>query len=424
MDTTKKKATRERIQFTDTKVKALKPGPVNYAVWDLETHGLGVQVTPGGAKTFVWKYSFNGRQRWMTIGNVKDWTTAKARKRISALSLDIDNGIDPAAAAKADKANPTVAEFAQTFLEEWCCTRKPSTQDGYKTIITKYINKPLGKLLVKDIKLAHVDKVFREIRDTFPTQANRMVAVMSSILAFAERRGHRTPGTNPCKAIEKVPEHVKTRYLSGEELGRLLDTLQAQELRYPYQVRLIRLLLLTGARLREILHCRWSEKAGGNPLHSYLNKAGAFIHCEDHKGSRKGGPKDIQLSKAALEVIKALEPLRHGSPYLFQSPDDPKKPLANPHHAWDGQTIRGKKMPGLRDLAELPGVRLHDLRHSFGTLSVTLNQNPTVRQKLLGHASAASTARYSHVDQDPQKAAVEEIGKTITKIGKAKRPNK
>ncbi len=60
---------------------------------------------------------------------------------------------------------------------------------------------------------------------------------------------------------------------------------------------------------------------------------------------------------------------------------------------------------------------MHDLRHSFGTLSVTLNQNITLRQKLLGHASSKTTERYSHADLDPLRAAVEQIGEAIEGFG-------
>ena len=100
-----------------------------------------------------------------------------------------------------------------------------------------------------------------------------------------------------------------TRHLSPDECSRLLDTLEDQEGRFPYQVRLIRLLLLTGARLREVLNCRWGKDAGGDPLHSYLDLDGARIVCVDHKGSRRGGPKDGRHHAGRFDAIARLSAL-------------------------------------------------------------------------------------------------------------------
>ncbi len=420
-----KKATRETTKLTDTEVKKLAPGEGLYTVWDgghqVCVQGLGVRVMPSGSKSFVWKYCFNGKQRWMTIGKTSVWSVTAARDHIKALAQDIDKGIDPASKIAEDKANPTMKDLAKKFLEEHVSAkRKASTYDDYENIIQKYILKPLGKIQVKDITAAHISKVHSSLKDK-PYRANRTLAVLSSMLSLAETWGYRKPNTNPCGSIERYQEEAKTRFLTAGEIARLLIVLQAQEGRYPLQVRLIRLLLLTGARLREILNCRWSAKKG-EPTHPYLDREGARIVCIDHKGSRRGGPKDIILSTAALEVIDTLDK-RLGSPYLFPSPDNHMVPLANPHHAWltikEDKKRGEKERLGIRDLAGIPDVRLHDLRHSFGTLSVTLNQNPTVRQKLLGHASAVTTERYSHVDVDPLREAVEQIGETIKGLKKA-----
>jgi len=420
-----RKTSKERVNLTDTLVKGLAPLESLYTLWDgggvNSVKGLGVRVTVNGAKSFVWKYTFNGSQRWITIGSTAKWSVAAIRKHITTLGQLIDKGIDPASMIKEEKANPTMDELAKKFLEEHCNKRKPRTKEDYESIINTYIHGPLGKLQVKNITMAHIAKIHAEMEDK-PYRANRTLAVLSSMLGLAETWGFRQPGTNPCGAIERYAEKQSTRFLNPEEASRLLDTLEDQEGRYPYQVRLIRLLLLTGARLREILNCRWAKDAGGEDLHPYLDAESARIVCVDHKGSRKQGPKDILLSKAALEVIKSLEPIRFDSPYLFQSANDPNLPMSNPHQAWitlkADKKKKSKERIGIRDLAGLPDLRFHDLRHSFGALSVTLNQNPTIRQKLLGHASAATTERYSHADIDPMRAAVEEIGESIRSRGK------
>jgi len=63
--------------------------------------------------------------------------------------------------------------------------------------------------------------------------------------------------------------------------------------------------------------------------------------------------------------------------------------------------------------AGLPGVRLHDLRHSFASFAASGGLSLPMIGKLLGHAQPATTARYAHLAHDPARAANEAIGLRI-----------
>jgi integrase len=83
-------------------------------------------------------------------------------------------------------------------------------------------------------------------------------------------------------------------------------------------------------------------------------------------------------------------------------------------------TIAGKHFVGLprvwerlRKRAELPGVRLHDLRHSFASAGVAAGDSLLVIGKLLGHHDAKTTSRYAHLADDPLKAAANRISTQI-----------
>lgn len=56
-------------------------------------------------------------------------------------------------------------------------------------------------------------------------------------------------------------------------------------------------------------------------------------------------------------------------------------------------------------------VRIHDLRHSYASLLINENYNDSILQKLLGHASIATTMRYAHLREDVQRKATEHVGK-------------
>jgi len=91
-----------------------------------------------------------------------------------------------------------------------------------------------------------------------------------------------------------------------------------------------------------------------------------------------------------------IEALPRGE-FLFPNPRDTSKHLTTIKHGW--QTAR--------DAAGLPGLRIHDLRHSAASFMVNSGVDLFAVGKVLGHANVASTARYSHLQQATLLAAVE-----------------
>ena len=64
--------------------------------------------------------------------------------------------------------------------------------------------------------------------------------------------------------------------------------------------------------------------------------------------------------------------------------------------------------------AGIEGLRMHDLRHSFAESARTSGASLQLIGSLLGHANPSTTARYAHMFDDPQRAAVERVGAVIT----------
>ena len=67
----------------------------------------------------------------------------------------------------------------------------------------------------------------------------------------------------------------------------------------------------------------------------------------------------------------------------------------------------------IRTRAELPDVRLHDLRHSFASVGAASGDSLLIIGKLLGHKNAASTQRYAHLGDDPLRSAADRISQKI-----------
>jgi integrase len=83
--------------------------------------------------------------------------------------------------------------------------------------------------------------------------------------------------------------------------------------------------------------------------------------------------------------------------------DDADKPRADLKRPWQAVTKR----------ADLEGVRLHDLRHTYASFGAGGGLGLPIIGKLLGHTQASTTARYAHLDNDPLRRAAESIGSRI-----------
>ena len=134
-------------------------------------------------------------------------------------------------------------------------------------------------------------------------------------------------------------------FLSTEEIARLHRVLDGRAgAGDRVQADIIRLLLLTGCRRNEIVRLRWSEVQGDT-----------LVTADGETGPRK-----IPLNHQARAILERQE--RGESPFVFPSPRDPSRPRGGNLGLW----YRVRREAGIED------VRLHDLRHTCATISITL----------------------------------------------------
>ncbi|MDP7098064.1 MAG: site-specific integrase [Rhodospirillales bacterium] len=374
-------------RITKRVVDALKPGEI---AWDTEVKGFGVRCQRRD-RVYVLKTRVHGRQRWFSIGpHGSPWTVEKARGEARRILGEIADKRDPATFRDAEKANPTVADLAAMFLQEHVRTkRKASTAEFCRDILERIVVPKLGRLRVTDVTHSDVARLHHSLRGT-PYQANRVLAVMSKMFNWAEPKGYRESGSNPCRHVEKNPEKGRERFLSEEELVRLADVLNEAEHEgneSPYITAAVRLLIFTGARRGEILNLEWS----------HVDFKQAMLLLPDSKT----GKKTIYLSPPALEVLANI-PRLESNPFVICG-NKPGEHLVNLTKPWR----RIRKRAGLED------VRIHDLRHSFASVAASGGLSLPMIGKLLGHTQAATTERYAHLAADPIRAANEAIGQRI-----------
>lgn len=406
------------LKITKRSVDGLAPGERPMIAFDSDLAGFGVRVMPSGAMSYVVEYRPHGggrsvAKRRVTLGKVGALTPDQARKAAGDMLAKIRLGADPAA-EKADRRKAlTVANLIDAFIAEHVQGKlKLKTGDAYAAGLAR-LREAHGSLKVEALTRAQLAALHSKMRET-PYAANRALASWAKMFSWAENRGLAPEGYNPARKIERYREEARERFLTFEEIFRLGEALKLAETEGlpwdanedgikakhlakpenrrsqldPFAVAALRLLILTGARLREILDAQWSQ----------VDLQRGILFLTDSKTGRK----PLYLNAAAQEVIASL-PRLDGNPYIIAGAKngapraDLKKPWASICRA-----------------AGLQGVRLHDLRHSYASVGAGASFGLPIIGKLLGHAQAATTQRYAHLDNDPLRRAADTIGAEIS----------
>jgi integrase len=381
-----------RRKITKRAVDDVAPSASDQFVWDTELKGFGLKVTPAGNKVYILQYRTGGRgspTKRVTIGRHGALTPDQARSEATRLAGAVAAGNDPAAVRAVQRGAPTVADLAARFLSEHVATKtKQRTGIEYRRLIDKVILPAIGNQRVRDVKRADIARL-HHARRAAPYEANRMLAVLSKMFSLAEKWGERADGSNPCRHVEKYGERKRERMLSAEEFSRLGDALARSD-RSPYVIAAIKLLVFTGARLREILGLRWE----------WID----FERGEARLPDSKSGAKTLHLPPPALAVLAEL-PRVEGNPHIIVGNVNGRA-LVNLEKPW--RAIR--KDAGLDD------VRLHDLRHAFAAVAASSGMGLPIIGKMLGHTQAATTHRYAHIAADPVKAAAAAVAGKIAGV--------
>lgn len=245
-------------KITKRLVDAAEPRDKPYTIYDGQVPGFGIRVQPGGTKTYVVLYRFAHHRRCVSLGRHGVIMPEQARTQATKILVRVKDGEDPAASRQSG-SHVTVADLAKRFDEEHIVVRlKPASAYSYRKSLRRHILPAIGKLRVTYVTRADVAKLHHDLRDTL-YQSNRNLDIVSKMFNLAETWGVRPDGSNPCRHVKKYPEEKRKRYLSGNELARLGEALRECEEGGESQstVNLIRLLLLTGCRLNEILTLKW-----------------------------------------------------------------------------------------------------------------------------------------------------------------------
>ncbi len=371
--------------------------------------GLFVEYRPGAGGRAVPK-------KRHTFGSVAEYDADAARKEAKRLLHLIGTGHDPAAKRTADRSAATVEDMVAFYLDEHVRPKKkPRSAALYDFYFRKHLGPALGNRKAAEVRKADVQKLHRAIGKTHPPTAYRVVALLRAAYGHAIEEGLLDEDfRNPAQGVEPFTEQGRERFLTSEELNRLgaaLDEAETVGLPWlcdedgpkakhlpkadkrrnnvsPFVTSAIRLLLFTGARLGEILNLRWDE----------VDFERGLLFLPDSKTGRK----TVLLNAPALAVLASLKELPVIGPYVIAG-DNPEAPRSSIQRPWRAILAH----------AGITGLRIHDLRHSYASFGVSGGLGLPVIGRLLGHRNVTTTARYSHLADDPIRRASDAIGATI-----------
>jgi integrase len=290
--------------------------------------GLYLQVSPGGSKSWIFRYTFAGRSREMGLGPAHTVSLAEARAAALEKRKIMVGGLDPIAARDDEKALQTLARSkSQTF--DACATsfiraHRPTWKSAkhaeqWSNTIATYASPIVGALPVQDIDTGHIVRVLEPIWTTKHETAGRLRGRIEKILDWAKVRGYRA-GDNPARwrghleqTLPKISRRKRIEHHPAMPFDQVPAFLTALRQQPGNAARALEFLILTVARTSEVI--------GADPQELNLAEKVWTVPSERIKGHKEHR---VPLSASAVAIIEALP----ASAFIFEG-RKPDSPLSN-----------------------------------------------------------------------------------------------
>ena len=420
-----------RDKITKRTVDATKPGDRDLFVWDTELKGFGLKVTSAGRKVYLIQYRMpdpdkpqnQTTPRRYTIGeHGSPWTPDKARDRADKLLKLVDERKDPAEIERAERQseeNRQKEEHARqkgtlrTGLEDFLSRRvrgklvKARAVESllYTKIPAEWLNRQANDIHAEDIQLAIDDMMAANL----PGAAREFRKHIHGLFAFLRSR----PKTyhvaeNPVSAVSVDVRYApRDRVLEDAELVEVWKA--AEVIGYPFGP-MVKLLILTGQRLREVGEAQWRE----------FSDDGVWTIAADRAKNGKAHLVHIgQQAQDLLDAVHRIDILEENtgetrpSPYLFTTTG--RAPISGFSKAKthiDSAISKAREAAAGKDFTAMPAWTFHDLRRTLATGSARQGIAPHIVEKVLNHnpkALQGVAGIYNRFEYLPERKAALEV---------------
>jgi integrase len=331
---------------------------------------------------------------------------AEARIAWAAHREQLTRGVDPSAAIKTAKAEKqlkrqtersavTVETLAADFVRLHSKRHKKSWKAD-ETMLNSLVLPHWGTLQAKAITRRDVNALLDPIAERAPIRANRILAVVRKMFAWAVERD--LIELSPCLGVKKPSKEVsRSRVLSDSEIKTLWNGLCRTEIPRATQDAL-RFQLVTGQRIGEVLGAKWSE---------FDFKKSEWTIPGDR--TKNGRANVVPLSSLALEIVKPLRQAQ--SDFVFPATDESKAIRID---------VLTHSLARATASLELAHFTSHDLRRTAATRLASLGASRVVVEAILNHKDQSVGAIYDRHDYAGEKAdALEQWASEIRRLAEA-----
>lgn len=363
------------MALKDLEIRVLKPGDRTYRRTD--ERGLYIEVRPGGAKLWRFKYRHLGKEKRLALGRYPEIGLAEARRKRDEAREKLRDGVDPLAERKRDKlialynAANTFGDVANQYIDKMVAEgRADATTSKAKWLLEQL--EPIAARPISDLKPVDVLAALKRIeaKGKFET-ARRCRSFASRVFRFgvATGRGENDPTSVLRGALvtPKVQHHGAI--LEPQAIGELLRAIDS------YSGHLITRLAMqisphVMARPGELRMAKWPE----------FDLEGAVWKIPPERMKMRR-PHAVPLSRQVVSYLRQLHELTGSEGYAFPAFHTSRRPLSE-------NTIN----QGFRRLGYAAGeVTAHGLRTTASTL---LNESgkwsPDAIERSLAHADKDS----------------------------------
>ena len=372
--------------FTDTYIKRLISQDKRQEKF--EGGGFGILIYPTGTKSWIYRYKINNKKDYIIFGHYPGMTLAEARKRFNELREIRRSGSNPKLLIEQElnKEQHTVKKLILSWYINYVAkNRKQPLQ--IKQQIEADIIPLLGDMELNKIQPMDITKALDSIvQRGAPIHANRVLSSLKQVFNYGVSRG--SMERNPASHIRSRDigglEKPRERYLSLEEIKTIWNFLDSELCQMSLQTKsAIKIIILTGVRTAEIRLAEWDSFDFDNSLW--------FIPPELTKGAVLVKIHLTDLTKSVLQELKAVS----DSPFVL--------PGLIPDKSLDKNALP-RAISRIQKRVGIPEWTAHDLRRTFATqLGETLDVDPVVIEKCLGHKMPRIMATYNKNEMLPQR---------------------
>ena len=280
--------------------------------------GLLLQVTPSGAKSWIYRAVVGTKRRNIGLGGYPAVSLAKAREKAQEMRELIQQGVDPVEQKKEARrelikqqlATMTFKDAAEQYIKKKAKDFKNDRQrEQWQSTIDNYVNPIIGRTPVREIELPHIKAVLDPIWEQVTETASRVRGRIENILGWAAVHGYRSE-ENPARwkgFLDKVypsPAKLKkVKHFEAVSVEAMPQFMQELKQRTGDSAKALEFLILTASRTNEVIGDKRLDKIGITWAEIDLNKKVWTVPADKMKS---GKAHRVPLSDRAIAILNEL----------------------------------------------------------------------------------------------------------------------